>query len=51
MKKIYVEPWTEAMEIENEGMLCSSTGGDMSGEAGGAALTREDEWDDDWEDD
>ena len=49
MKKIYLEPRTEAMEIENEGMLCASdASGDMGSDAGGAALTREDEWDDEW---
>ena len=50
MKKIYLEPRTEAMEIENEGMLCDSDAstGVKDTPADGAALTREDEWDDEW---
>ena len=49
MKKRYVEPLMEAMEIESEGMLCESgVNGGMGDNADGAALTREDEWDDEW---
>ena len=45
MKKLYVEPLMEAMEIESEGMrLCGSVGGGISnGEATTPAHAREDE--------
>ena len=47
MKKRYMEPLMEAMEMESAGMLCSSgVDGGMDGVASGAALAREDEdWD------
>ena len=45
MKKRYVEPLVEAMEMESAGMLCSSdVDGGMSDDANGGALAREDEW-------
>ena len=46
MKKRYLEPLEETIEMESTGMLCSSdVDGSMDGEAGGAALGREDnEW-------
>jgi hypothetical protein len=46
MKKRYMEPLMEAIEMEDMGgMLCSSdVNGGMEGDAGGGALTREDEW-------
>ena len=46
MKKIYLEPQTEAMEIESTTMMCTSTGVDDT-PAGGAALApyRDDDWD------
>ena len=48
MKKIYLEPRTEAMEIENEGMLCSSgVDGDFSSNAAeeNAKVRFMDDWD------
>jgi hypothetical protein len=48
MKKRYVEPLMEAMEIESEGMLCESgVNGGMSDSAGGAALAPYTEWEED----
>ena len=45
MKKRYMEPLMEAMEMEGTGMLCSSdVNGGMEGDADGGALAREDEW-------
>lgn len=45
VKKIYVGPRMEAMEMECWAMLCSSTGNDIGGDASGTALAREDdEW-------
>ena len=44
MKKRYVEPLMEVMEIESEGMLCESVSGGMSDSAGGAALAPYYEW-------
>jgi hypothetical protein len=45
MKKRYVEPLMEDIEMESTGMLCSSdVDGSMGDNAGGAALGREDEW-------
>ena len=47
MKKRYVEPLMEAMEIESEGMLCESgVNGGMGDSAGGAALAPYYEWED-----
>ena len=45
MKKRYVEPLMEDIEMESTGMLCDSgVDGGMGGDAGGTALAREDEW-------
>jgi hypothetical protein len=45
MKKRYVEPLMEDIEMESTGMLCSSdVDGSMGGDADGTALAREDEW-------
>lgn len=45
MKKRYVEPLVEAIEIETEGMLCESgVDSGMDEDAQGVALAREDEW-------
>jgi hypothetical protein len=46
MKKRYMEPLMEAIEMEGMGgILCSSdVNGGMEGDAGGGALAREDEW-------
>ena len=45
MKKRYVEPEMEAIEMESTGMLCSSdVEGGMNDDADGGALAREDEW-------
>ena len=48
MKKRYVRPEMEVMEIETRGMLCVS--GDLDNNAGGAALAPDYYWDDedDW---
>ena len=43
MKKRYVEPLMEAMEIESEGMLCVVSGGVGNGDASTPAHAREDE--------
>ena len=48
MKKRYMRPEMEAMEIESEGMLCESgVNGGMSDSAGGAALAPYTEWEED----
>jgi hypothetical protein len=49
MKKRYVEPLMEAMEIESEGMLCESgvNGGMSENPASTPALAPY--WDEDWE--
>jgi hypothetical protein len=48
MKKRYLRPAVEAMEIENERMLCSSgVSGSMGDSANSPALAPY--WDEDWE--
>jgi len=45
MKKTYIEPETEALEIECIGMLCTSTGTFVGGDADEPAHAREyEEW-------